>query len=200
MQDEIEVMHVSRTPPMGALVVRAAGKHIKQLSSISDDRLRRRILAAIGELIDFAGGYDVLVQEGVAPPLPTSTPQTAPHQDADEELTAEQAAFLDQLEREMRAGKTPKPADVIDEPLDRQLEMSEAMKPGINLVAEIDQILQRHVMSNEQLAHRSIHLRQTPGELLQIVVDGNVYEHPNDIPDETVRQVLKRALKEWESS
>ena len=72
-------------------------------------------------------------------------------------------------------------------------------QPGVNLVGEIDSILQKHVIANARLAHRSIHLRQPPGGLLQIVVDDRVYEHPNDIEDDDVRQILKQALKEWES-
>jgi hypothetical protein len=198
MQNEIEVMRVIRTPPMGALVVQAGGQRVKQLTTLHDEKMRRRILAAIGELIDFAGGYDALVHEGVAPPLTTSFPQPTPAQEGDEELTRQQAAFLDQLERELKANTVIEPLAAVTEGGDIQ-EHDEPLNRGVNLVAEIDQILQRYVASDERIAHRSIHLRQPPGGLLQIVVDGKVYEHPNEVEDQTVREALKNALKEWES-
>lgn len=200
MQNEIEVMRVIRTPPMGSLVVQAGGKRLKQLSSAGDEKLRRRILTAIGELIDFAGGYDALVREGVAPALPSAVQRSESTTDADDNLTREQAAFLDQLERELKANALGDIADLTGAPVEPQMSSDEFARPGINLVAEIDQILQKHVSADERLARRNIHLRQAPGKMLQIVVDGNVYEHPNDIEDATVRGVLKQALKEWESS
>lgn len=200
MQNEIEIMRVLRTPPMGSLVVLADGKRLKLLASVKDDTLRRRILAAVGELIDFAGGYDALVREGVAPPLPTTAAaSTTPVEDAGEELTSEQDAFLNQLQRELRESTLPETGSLTGDPAAPQIDANEIATPGVNLVAEIDQILQRHVQGSDELAHRSIHLRQTPGELLQIVVDGRVYKHPNDIEDVRVRDVLKRALKEWEA-
>jgi hypothetical protein len=73
-------------------------------------------------------------------------------------------------------------------------------EPTLNLVDEIDAILQKHVAADSTLASRSIRLQQPPDGLLQIVVDGSVYEHPNDIEDAGVRRVLKQALKEWEGT
>jgi hypothetical protein len=200
MQNEIEIMRVLRTPPMGSLLVIADGRRLKLLASVKDDTVRRRILAAIGELIDFAGGYDALVREGVAPPLPTAAAtSSAPAEEPGEELTSEQDAFLNRLERELRQSTLPETGSLTAEPTVLPVDTNDLTTPGVNLVADIDQILQRHVAESEALAHRSIHLRQTPGELLQIVVDGRVYEHPNDIEDARVRDVLKRALKEWEA-
>lgn len=200
MQNEIEVMRVLRTPPMGSLVVIADGRRLKLLASVKDETVRRRILAAIGELIDFAGGYDALVREGLAPPLTTTAAaSSAPAGEAVEELTSEQDAFLNRLERELRQSTLPETGSLTADPTIISVDMNETATPGVNLVADIDQILQRHVAESKALAHRSIHLRQTPGELLQIVVDGSVYKHPNDIEDARVRDVLKRALKEWEA-
>lgn len=205
MQNEIEVMCVLRVPPMGALVVQIGQKRITTISDAGDDKLRRRLLVAIGELIDFAGGYETLAEAGVAPALPRIEP-ASPQSGADEELTEEQAAFLDQLERELRAGAPLEPATgsaMTGAPADQVSLTGAATEPqdavGVNLVAEIDRILQKHVGASPALAQRSIHLRQSPGESLQIVVDNRVYAHPNDIEDNEVRQVLKRALKEWEA-
>lgn len=171
MQNEVEVMRIIRVPPMGALVVHADGERYKQLTAVNNEMTRRRLLAAIGELVTFAGGYDALVEAGLAPPLANATPASAPVVDHGQELEAPGLQEIPDM---------PAPA-------------------GGNLVSEIDLILQRHLATDERLAQRSIHLRQPPGQLLQIVVDGRVYEHPNDIEDPHVKAVLKQALKEWES-
>lgn len=205
MQNEIEVMRVLRVPPMGALVVQIGERRLTTIAQVTDDKSRRRLLAAIGELIDFAGGYQTLAEAGVAPPLP-QVESVSPHLDIEEELTAEQAAFLDELQREMRGGAALDPpagnqaagASLDQVPLSNPMPDPQG-SAGISFVAEIDRILQRHVSRNPALAQRSIHLRQSPGESLQIVVDNRVYSHPNEIADNEVKQVLKRALKEWEA-
>lgn len=207
MQNEIEVMRVLRVPPMGALVVQIGDRRLTTISQVTDDKSRRRLLAAIGELIDFAGGYQTLAEAGVAPPLP-QVESVSPHLDIEEELTAEQAAFLDELQREMRGGAPLEPSagsQTGSVPLDEvpltspAPELQGSAGAGMSFVAEIDGILQKHVSRNPALAQRSIHLRQSPGESLQIVVDKRVYSHPNEIEDNEVKQVLKRALKEWEA-
>jgi hypothetical protein len=204
MENEIEVMRVVRVPPMGRLVVHSDGRRLKQLAGVKDPQLRQRLLAAIGELVVFAGGYDALVEAGVAPPLVATSGGLAARADDEAQLTSQQAAFLDHLERKMHTsspsemgpgggelGLGERPATLDEAP--------QSGSTGVNLVAEIDSILQKHVAANGQLAHRHIHLRQAPGQLLQIVVDGKTYEHPNEIEDEDVRQALKQALKEWEA-
>lgn len=205
MQNEVEVMRVFRVPPMGALVVQIGEKRITKIADAGDEKSRRRLLVAIGELIDFAGGYATLAEAGVAPSLPRIEP-ASPRADVEEELTDEQAAFLDELERELRGGAPLElPSDsrtastlADDVPLTGATAQPQDTA-GVNLVAEIDRILQKHVEANPALAKRYIHLRQSPGESLEIVVDNKVYSHPNDIEEQEVKRVLKRALKEWEA-
>lgn len=207
MQNEVEVMRAIRVPPMGALVVHADNGRFKHIRDVRNEQTRQRLLAAIGELVSFAGGYDALVEAGVAPHI--SAPQAAdsdPSGENDAELERRRAAFLEQLERNAAGGTMSDPREnpalpgtLTDaSPTGAGLDTS-APAGGINLVAAIDRILQKHVATNEQLARRTIHLRQSPGQALQIVVDNKVYEHPNDIEDEEVRRVLKQALREWET-
>jgi hypothetical protein len=201
MRKEVEVMRVVRIPPMGKLVVDAGPQRLETLDDSSNDQVRHRLLAAIGELVSFAGGYEVLVDAGVAPLLPgSSSATTVPGQ---ETLNAEQAAFLDELERELKATSNsvaPAPSPRLEELEQAPPHASAPSGDGtaVNLVSEIDTILQRHVQANPGLNGRSIHLEQPAGRALQIRVDGHTYRHPNDIEDDEVRQVLKQALKEWE--
>lgn len=208
MQNEVEVMRVIRVPPMGALVVHADGGRHKQIASVQNAQAKQRLLAAIGELVTFAGGYDALVNAGVAPALvATGSEAASAANDAEESeaLRRRQAAFLEQLERNVHGTSAPQPTLVTSLPPENRppAEAEELPEtdsaPALNLVEQIDRIFQRHLAANGRLANRYIHLRQQPGQLLQIVVDGKVYEHPNDIEDEDVKRALKSALREWEA-
>jgi hypothetical protein len=145
MRDEIEVMRVLRTPPIGKLLVTVGGARLGSLSEVQDPALRQRLLAAIGELIVFAGGYSQLLEAGVAPPL--EAPASA--RPADAPLTAEQEAFLSSLERELKAtvsrGKGGAGGAASSPNIPMPLESLEEERSTINLVADIDRILQRHL-------------------------------------------------------
>lgn len=198
MRDEIEVMRVLRIPPMGKLLVAVGGARHSALAEIQDPALRRRLLAAIGELVVFAGGYDRLLEAGVAPPL---GPPAMSAQKPEDPLSAEQEAFLASLQQELTSTVRRAPAGAPNAP-DRSelaaLDKHQTDGTATNLVADIDRILQRHLASEPSLAGRSIHLEQPPDDALRIRVDDRIYAHPRDIEDETVRRVLRAALTEWE--
>ncbi len=222
MRDEIEVMRVIRVPPMGKLVIEAGGERLEKLQEVQSDKVRQRVLAAIGELITFAGGYRALENAGLAPPL--EPPQGRAAREAEEEpLTPAQEAFLASLEGQLRGTaegepepttaqlgpELPPPVPEPTEPAGKTVEpVGEAPESAgettetpssVNLVAEIDEILQKHVGATPALAGRSIHLRQVPAGELEILVDGKSHRHPKEIEEKAVRLVIKKALKEWES-
>lgn len=208
MLKEIEVMRVVRVPPMGKLLVEVSGSRLESLAEVENDQMRQRLLTAIGELVSFAGGYQELLEAGVAPPLQTPSPSSEADDAPDEFLTERQARFLDSLERQLKAasreGSETGPLDVDtlleDEPVAPvEPEATPKPEPALNLVAEIDAILQKHLSADPKLANRYIHLEQPPGGVLQVVVDGERYDRPTDIDDPDIRLVLKKALKEWEN-
>lgn len=202
MEHEVEVLRVIRVPPMGALTVFTDGTRHTNIKSVKSDATRQRLLAAIGELVSFAGGYDALVSAGVAPPLPPLTAESSgvAVEEQDEQLKRKQAAFLDQLERSGQgAAAELYTASALGGDSGRPARTGESSQSTVNLVHEIDLILQRHLAANDRLANRTIGLRQGQGQALQIIVDGKVYRHPNEIADEEVKNVLKQALKEWEA-
>lgn len=218
MRDEIEVMRVIRVPPMGKLVIEAGGQRLENLHEVQSDKVKQRLLAAIGELITFAGGYRALENAGLAPPL--EPPQGRAAREAEEEpLTPAQEAFLASLEGQLRGTAegepepttaqlgpelpppVPKPTESAGKTAEPFGEAGETLETpsSVNLVAEIDEILQKHVGAAPALAGRSIHLRQVPAGELEILVDGKSHRHPKEIEEKTVREVIKKALKEWES-
>jgi hypothetical protein len=198
MRDEIEVMRVLRVPPMGKLLVAVGGARHSALAEVKDPALRQRLLAAIGELVVFAGGYDRLLEAGVAPPL--GPPAVSP-QKPEEPLSAEQEAFLASLQEELKSTVRRAPSNVPGAVTQVELAAfagAQTEGSATNLVADIDRILQRHLASEPSLAGHNIHLEQPPDGALRIRVDDRIYAHPRDIEDETVRRVLRAALTEWE--
>ena len=203
MRKEIEIMRVLRVPPLGKLVVEVNGQRYESLSEIKEENVRHLLLAAIGELMIFAGGYKKLADAGVAPPLNTPEPAAA----EGPSLTEQQASFLASLEAErdaLKATPSPRPRPPVLSGVQPRVEPARtppaSETKSLNLVEQIDAMLQRYVAAEPGLAGRSIHLVQDPNGGLQIEVDGKYYRRPREIEDRKIQLVIKRALKDWESS
>ncbi|MEM7333804.1 MAG: hypothetical protein AAF490_17080, partial [Chloroflexota bacterium] len=115
MREEIELMRIVRVPPMGRLVIEVGSKRYENLSEISDERLKRRIITAIGELMGLAGGYQTLVDADVAPPLSAKTPSGTLQQKA-ASLKEQQDRFLEELERTKERMAAPSNQPNVDLP------------------------------------------------------------------------------------
>jgi hypothetical protein len=190
---------------MGKLVVEVSSQRYESWADIDDENVRRLLLAAIGELVTFAGGYVNLVEAGVAPPGATDPTRDATPSPETEQPSREQqqAAFLAALEAERDAlGETPpqgKPSVL------RGLRTASApaspptAKSELNVVEQIDAILQKLVGADPGLVQRSIHLEQDPSGGLRIEVDGEYFQRPAEIEETRIQIYIKRALEEWES-
>jgi hypothetical protein len=187
-------MRVLRVPPLGKLVAEVDGQRYQSLSEITDEKVRRVLLAAIGELIDFAGNYQVLVDAGVASALHVSSVEEPP-------LEQQQAEFLARLEAERDAAKgvsTPQlPPVVLDE---AKSSPEAASKQPLSVAEQIDEILQKHLAAQPEMADRSVHLVQNPAGGILIEVDGRQFGKPGDIPEPMIQQLIKRAVKEWDAA
>ncbi len=193
MKKEVEVMRVLRVPPLGKLVVEFRGKRYQNINEVSEENVRRFLLTAVGELMVFSGGYQTLVDEGLAPPV---VPKEGQASDA-ESLSEQQAKFLASLEASRDALKAEKKRPSMMLPgINR---VSSAPSPALNPVEQIDNILQRYVEADPELSNRSIHLVQHPAGGLQIDVDGKRYQRPAEIEDQRVQILIKKAIKEWEA-
>lgn len=184
MRKEMEVMRVLRVPPLGKVVVDLGGNRYMNLAEIPEPEVKRRILAAIGDLLVFAGGYQKLVDADVAPPLMAATPPTAPVMVQTRDLTPSEPP---QNEKSVAPTNTG--------PLTET-----ASSTMVSIASQIDEILQQHLSKDPALANRSIHLKQSSSGGLIIVVDGQSFKRPNEIEEKAVRDVIKHALKEWERS
>lgn len=221
MRNEIEIMRVMRIPPLGKLVVEINEERYENIAEITDSKLRQRVLAAIGELVTFVGGYQNLVDVGLAPSLTKPPAPAAPPPDPDvepvsPELARQQEAFLAQLEAQ-RNELSNQPSRGGFRLFNRQEPVTNAqplvtftetgdVKPVVEpakpqtIAEQIDTILQEHLATDPKMSGRSIHLRQASAGGLRIEVDGKNYEKPTDIPDKDVQLVIKIAIKEWNAS
>lgn len=203
MQNEIEIMQIIRVPPMGKLMVSFKNQRYESINQVSDPKVRQLMQAAIGELITYAGGYQQLVDAGVAPPL--NVPQVVPPSNPVTETTETEEAshFVNRMEQERDEIKSAKPkpnmsllANLRPRPARNEASASKML----SLVEQVDAILQRYLLTEPDLAERKIHLVQDSGGGLIIEVDGKQHQRPRDIEDPRIQLMIKRALKEWEST
>lgn len=195
MKNVVEVMRVLRVPPMGKLVVEFKDNRYQNIADVDAENVSRLLLTAVAELIDFAGGYQNLVNEGLAPPIAAGPSGS----DQPESLSEQQARFIANLEASrdaMKAEKKLPPNPVMPGIQRTNTTPSASLSP----VEQIDAILQRYVSADPELSTRSIHLIQHPAGGLQIEVDGKSYQRPREIEDQRVQILIKKAIKEWEAS
>lgn len=201
MRRELEVMRVWRIPPLGKLDIEVDGQRYQSLADVTDEKVRRLLLAAIGELIHFAGNYQVLVDAGVAPALvPTAAKKEVP-------VEQQQAEFLERLEKErdtLKATPLPKPALAVMGAAklteDEKAAQEAARKRPLSVAEQIDEILQKHMAAAPDLAKHVVHLVQNPAGGILIDVDGKRYGKPADIPEPAIQELIKRAVKEWNAA
>lgn len=197
MQNELEIMRVLRVPPMGKLVVSFNNQRYESITELTEANVRQLMQAAIGELITFAGGYQKLVDAGVAAPL-TSSQAENPIGPAKNEAVE----FIDRLEKErdeLLSTQSKPNISLLANLRPRPARNEASANKMLSLVEQVDEILQRYLLTDPELAKRKIHLVQDANGGLIIDVDGKRYQRPREIEDPRIQVMIKRALKEWEA-
>jgi hypothetical protein len=185
MDNEIVVMSVSRVPPLGKLVVSAVGGKYESMDEVDDEAIRRMISAAIAELVVFAGGYEQLVQSGLAPPVAAGNGPTASAIPATQE--ERQAAFEEALELQKDELLIATTAPVVAE-----------KEEPMSIPDQINPLIQKHLAADPQLAGHVVKLEQDLKGNLTVIADGKAYERPDMIEDLAVRKAIRAALSEWD--
>lgn len=212
MDKAVEIMRIVRIPPVGKLVVEIAGKRYFTLAEMDDPKMRQLFLAALGEMIVSAGGYQTVVDAGFAPPLaiPPSLSQLqtgrpdAPTPARPPSLEEQQAAFLTSLEQggipesPSADNTSSRPSFFRRRPRAKQLE--EPLLPTLNIAAELNAILQRHLANDPELRKQTIKIEGGSRGGVRINVNGQYYEDVAHVPDPVVRMAIKLATREWEES
>jgi hypothetical protein len=206
MEREIEILRNFRLPPRGQLVVELAGRRYSLLSELAEPAARQIVIAAIGELVHFAGGYQTLLDNGVAPPIAPP----APVAEAAPPLSEAQARFMESLERQtfaMRAvlgsttatqavAEAPPPA-VPSAPSPPPVLTERAGERRWPTLEQLNLILARQLQSDPLLANRRISVEKGASGDIHIFVDERRYERLEEIEEPAIQQVFRRAVQEW---
>jgi hypothetical protein len=166
---------VLRDPASGDWVVEVNGMRYNSLKDIHDDRAADKVLEALSGLQHFAGTIPIVKPELKAPP---GSAATAPAPAPNVEPSVAQA---------MKPGGVP---------------ASTALYPAPpnSILDQIEKILQHNLMRYPEYADRKIHVGAASDGSLLIEVDRQFYQHADEVPDLTIRGVIKASIQEWERS
>jgi len=200
MENILEVMRIKRLPPRGKLVVEVGNQQFEQLSQIQDEKIKQLVLAAIGELIVFADGYQTVVDAGVAPPI--ITPASAEDSIQEPSISEREASFQVALEHQRLAALAGDAVMTLADP--DQASNSNSIDPSqveddLDIAGQVDLFLQDQIYKDPDLRGRSIHIVGDPSGGLNITVDGVSYSKPTEIADSSVKSAIQLALREWDT-
>ena len=193
MEKPIEIMRIVRRPPLGQLVVENNGRQYEKIDEINNQQLSQMVLAAVGDLVAFVGGYKVLVDAGFAPELVTVA-------DDEPSLEKQQAAFLAQLQQRnptnaaqdgaaspslFRRRKTTAVADEVS---------------ALDIAGALDDLFQKHLTRMPELSSEHVRVETNLRGGTRINVNGRYYDEPAAIPNPMIRLAYKMAVREWEKA
>lgn len=208
-----EIMRVLRDEDTGAIVVEVEGRQYRQLVEIRDGRTGNQVLRAIADLVRFTGGIvrgqwaATPVPAGERPPQPRVVePASSPRAVAAEPPASDvEEAFLRRLrEGDLQVSEAPlkeaRPG-LIGFIRRRKPQMAaEGTGAGGTFIDEIEEILQRMISTAPAPLDQEVHVGTGPDGGLQIQVGMRHFSSPDEVPDPTIRHLIKAAVKEWERS
>jgi len=167
---------VLRDPESSEWAVEVNGMRYFNLKDIHDDRAASKVLEALSGLQRFAGTIPIIKPELRVPPgvIPAVPAQPAP------DIEPSVAQALKKGSPATSAAWYPAPAN--------------------SILEQIEKILQHNLMRYPEFAERKIHVGAAPDGSLLIEVDRQFYPHADEVPDLTIRGVIKAAIQEWERS
>ena len=215
---EREIMRVLRDGDTGAIIVEVEGNRYRRLTEIQDGRIGNQILEAIADLIKFTGGI-VRGQWAPASPTPVVPTREMPPQPqvvepasparavaAEPPGSDEEEAFLQRLrEGDLQVSQTPpkeaQPSIMSYFTRRRTPQAAaEGIRAGGTFIDEIEEILQRMSSTAPTPLGQEVHVGTSPEGGLQIQVGTQYFSSADEVPDPTIRGLIKAAVKEWERS
>jgi hypothetical protein len=167
---------VLRDPMSNEWMVEVNGMRYNNLKDIHDDRAADKVLEALSGLQHFAGTIPIVKPELKATlGVVASTPATS----------------VKNIEPSVAQAMKPGSAMV-----------STALYPAPpnSILDQIEKILQHNLMRYPEFADRKIHVGAASDGSLLIEVDRQFYQHADEVPDLTIRGVIKASIQEWERS
>lgn len=218
-----QILSLVRDEPGAALKVEVNRTKYSSLAEVKDPQLRRQIMAAAMELIQFTG---VLGQKDLSPaPISrTETWREDLRQGSQTELesargaiggpsdgsvreqpSAEQPAeaeeqFLGLLAETGQSQAQPQKPTVIGAVRQRLVPKPQEPDQPRSFIDEIEEIIQRRIPLIPALVGRGLHVQPGPGGEVLFVFEGQAYENLEDMPNLTARQLIQDAIREWDET
>jgi hypothetical protein len=210
-----QILSLLRDDVGGRLLVEIGGTRYRRLNDVQDVQVRRAIVAAATDLIQFTGVLDS------EPAAPASMEQTQTwredlRQDSQAELQrarsipaqtwSEPSAahpeverrFLNLLAKMGQAGPSGDKPNVVTAFQRRYLSRGTETEGSRTFLDDIDAIVQRRIPFIPALQGRGLHvLSGSEGKVL-FSFEGKQYESLDEVPNLTARQAIKDAIQEWE--
>lgn len=214
-----QILSLIRDEVGGAIHVEIAGAEYYSMEEVNDPNLRRQLVAAAMELIQFTG----VLATGATEPAPVDRTESWR-----EDMRGESDAELERIKaskegRPETAEASAAPEEVEEQFLSLLTEMGQAPpqvdKPNLvsaiqrrwtprhldsdsrpSFVEDIEAIVQRRIQFIPALAGADIHLLPGPGGSVRFVFEGQEFENLDDVPNLTARTVIKDAIQEWDET
>jgi hypothetical protein len=213
------VLSLVREEAGGSLQVEVNGLTYGRLADIEDPRIRRQVVEAAMELIQFTGALD---QDGVAPAPVEMTDRWREDLRVSSEAELERIHAID-TSKEARPEQPVAEEEIEEQFLNLLTEMGQTPqsieRPGVmraiqgrlttrptsaddshTFVDEIENIVQRRVALLPALVGRDLHVRLEADASVCFVFEGQEYGNLDDVPNLTARQLIREAIQEWEET
>ncbi|HFD38954.1 MAG TPA: hypothetical protein ENJ31_03775 [Anaerolineae bacterium] len=221
LQVKGQVLALVREEEGAPIQVEIAGDKYKNMAEVRDPNLKRQIIGAAMELIQFTG---VLTAGAESPPPPPARADTWR-----EDMRRDSQSQLQRIQAQPAPGSSPTPSappapqDVEEQFLSLLSEMgqtpSSPEKPTLvkslqrrltpklpdssrprTFVDDIEDILQRRILMVPVMIGRDLHVRPGSDGSVRFVFEGREYENLDDVPNLTARQLIKDAIQEWDET
>lgn len=214
-----QILSLVRAGPGQPLKVAINGVQYRRMADIEDPQVRRQVVGAALELVQFTGALE---SDAIAP---------VPLEEADswrEDMRADSKVELERIHtvaaRARSQPQTPPASEEVEEQfLSLLTQMSQAHsspeKPGVvrsiqqrmaprkgesesarTFLDDIDDILQRRIQLIPAMIGRDLHVRLDSGDAVHFAFEGREYDNLDDLPNLTAQQLIKDAIQEWEDT
>jgi hypothetical protein len=212
-----QILSLIRDDVGAPLQVEVAGTRYNSFPEIENQQVKRQIVTAAMELIQFTGvlGRDV--------PVPAPKGETDRWR---EDLRQGSKAELARIHT-TAANSVPQPPPTLDQVEEQFLNLLTEMSPGNpppekpglvsaiqqrwapklpeserprTFVDDIEEIVQRRVQLIPALNGRDLHVRPGPGGSVCFIFEGQEYDSLDLVPNLTARQLIKDAIQEWDET
>jgi hypothetical protein len=214
-----QILSIVRDQVGEPVKVEISGVKYRSLSEIENPVLRRQVLDAALELIQFTGvlGQDPAMPARLAEATnwredvrersegklkqiqaDSAVPATqAPLAPVNEEVEDQFLRLLEDMGQTRQARERPSVAGSIQQRLTAKPTGPDQPR---SFVDEIEDIVQRRIRLIPALIGRDLHIRLDHAESVCFTFEGKEYKNLEDVPNLTARQLVKDAIQEWEES